>query len=301
VTPILISHRGLATLGFRTSFADFDIACDAPWPGFDASAGVPWPTDLPEIDPDRAEVVAARGWLGQRERGFVAIHYGNSTRVTDDARSLCFECIEGRALRWRHAPTDEALAIETLLGAGLVLAFSRHERFCLHASAVRTAQGVWLFLGNSGAGKSTLARELAAVPGVERVADDIVPVRCLDNGVDALPRFPQLKLDAAQWWPARQPAALPICAIASIERADDAQITVLAPGAAQQALIAHTAGARLFDTALLAQHLAWCAALARRVPCVRLTVPHRPNDVRGAARAVADRLRAAATHCEARS
>jgi hypothetical protein len=300
VTPILISHRGLATLGFRTSFAGITVACDAPWPGFAADTALNLPRDLPELDRTRAHVAQARGWLGQRERGFELLRDARVTRVADDADELAFECVDGQVLRWQRAPQDEDLAIETLLGAGLVMACSDQGRFCLHASAVRDAHGVWIFLGASGAGKSTLARELAAEPGFERVADDIVPVIVDRDGARALPRFPQLKLAPEHWWPQSADAALPIRAVTLLQRGDHAGLEPLSSGAAQQALIAHTAGTRLFDAALLAQHLAWCAAWVRRVPCLQLTVPQRPNDLRGAAHAVAQCLQAAApvsAHC----
>lgn len=288
MTPILISHRGLATLGFRTSLAGIAVACDAPWPGFLASdTPLDLPRELPTLNPAQAHAAQARGWLGQRERGFELLRDARVTRVADDADELAFECVDGHVLRWQRAPHDEGLAIETLLGAGLVMACSDRERFCLHASAVRDAHGVWIFLGASGAGKSTLARELAAEPGFARVADDIVPVVVDRDGARALPRFPQLKLTPEHWWPQSADMALPIRAVMLLQRADHAALESLPSGAAQQAIIAHTAGTRLFDAALLARHLAWCAALVRAVPCLRVSVPHRPDDMRGAARAVA--------------
>ena len=69
----------------------------------------------------------------------------------------------------------------------------------LHASAVSTARGAFLFVGRSGAGKSTLAAEMVR-RGYLMQADDIAPIRL---GAGAQPEvvagFPQLKLclDAA--------------------------------------------------------------------------------------------------------
>lgn len=69
----------------------------------------------------------------------------------------------------------------------------------MHASAVHTPRGAFLFVGRSGAGKSTLAAELLR-RGYLLQGDDITPIEVpVDGPPLAVPGFPQLKLclDAA--------------------------------------------------------------------------------------------------------
>lgn len=70
----------------------------------------------------------------------------------------------------------------------------------LHASAISTPRGAFLFVGRSGAGKSTLAAEMMR-RGYLMQADDIAPIR-LEPGAPPMvvAGFPQLKLclDAAE-------------------------------------------------------------------------------------------------------
>ena len=105
-----------------------------------------------------------------------------------------------------------ALLAEAVIGPGLILALAVHGVYCLHASAVKTPRGVIAFLGESGRGKSTLARFLAADSGLgwTRVADDILPVEVTADGVDVLPRFPQLKLPDGEQYSSADSECLPL-------------------------------------------------------------------------------------------
>ena len=165
---------------------------------------------------------------------------------------------------------------EVVLGPALTLALALRGIFCLHASAVVGPTGeLLLFAGPSGSGKSTLARLLDAA-GWVRAADDVVPVAWSAGTLQALPRFPQLKLA-----PDAQPgAALP-------ERMPVARLLTLAPGAPEEAvgvrplgpreaalaLLRHTAAARLFDRDLLERHLEACSRIASCGGVAELTLP----------------------------
>ncbi|MCL4837235.1 MAG: hypothetical protein KJ058_04630 [Thermoanaerobaculia bacterium] len=167
-----------------------------------------------------------------------------------------------------------------MLGPGLVLALALQGTWCLHASAaVREGQAV-AFLGESGVGKSTLAAHLGGSlqSGWHLVADDILPVTAGEGGAFAWPRFPQRKLPADAQPGAALPERLPLAAICDLvpaapEAAPAAER--LPEAAAATALLRQTAGARLFDAALLEAHLAFAAELAARVPVYRLAVPRR--------------------------
>lgn len=169
-----------------------------------------------------------------------------------------------------HLWTD--LEREAAVGAALVLALSMHDTWCLHASAAMFNGQITVFLGESGQGKSTLAGSLSRA-GWILIADDILPVKRGQAGVQILPHFPQLKLMS-------QPGAslvesLPLSRICVLEQADIPDVQRLPVGDALQALLRHTAGTRLFDPPLLAKHLAFCAWASPQIPVYRLAYPHR--------------------------
>ena len=170
-----------------------------------------------------------------------------------------------------------ALDREILLGPALVLALALRGSWSLHASAAMFRGQTTVFLGESGRGKSTLAAYLGH-SGWQQVADDILPASLEPDGVRVWPRFPQLKLPPDQQPALSLPEQLPlerICVLEDTEAEAAPGLQLLPPGRAVQELIRHTAGSRLFDPALLARHLAFCAAAAGQIPVYRLAYPHR--------------------------
>jgi len=167
----------------------------------------------------------------------------------------------------------EAAVQEALLGPVLALALARRGVFVLHASAVVADGGVIGFLGESGAGKSTLARLLAA-EGAPRAADDLLAVTA--EGPAARPRFPQLKLDAEAMAAivALEPS-YPLLALYELAPGEAVAGEELTAMSATTLLLKHTVAGRLFARDLLAEHLAFAADLAGRVPVRRLRVPRR--------------------------
>jgi hypothetical protein len=171
---------------------------------------------------------------------------------------------------------DEAAVEEALLGPVLALSMARRGVFVLHASAVVLDNGVVGFLGESGAGKSTLARLLAETGEAKLAADDLLAV-----GPDAaaLPHYPQLKLGPASMAAiAELASSYPLLALCVLEPAPpDAKVggETLPPGSAAAHLLRHTIAGSLFARDLLAEHLAFAAGLAGRVPVRRLAVPRR--------------------------
>jgi hypothetical protein len=174
------------------------------------------------------------------------------------------------------------LDLEILLGPAIVLALALRGTWCLHASAALFKHHLVAFLGESGEGKSTLAAYLAEAgePDWRRVADDILPVTANANGVGAWPHFPQRKLPMQAQPGPDLPERLPldcICVLTPANVEDRPELQRLTSAQAMQTFLGHTAGARLFDTSLLAEHLAFCAQAAEQVPVYRLIYPHRKD------------------------
>ncbi len=88
---------------------------------------------------------------------------------------------------------DERDVRTFLLGSALAVCLQQRGIFTLHASAVETAHGAVLFLGESGAGKSTLAAALVD-RGLRLMADDVTGILVREGHPFALPAFPSLRL-----------------------------------------------------------------------------------------------------------
>src|SRR5215831_1624013 len=106
-----------------------------------------------------------------------------------------FEVSEGRRIRVWPGPGAARKDAEIFL-LGPAWASLCHQRglLPLHASAIRTAQGLVAFCGHSGAGKSTTAAAMAA-SGYELVTDDVLPIS-LDHDASpgAWPYLRRMKL-----------------------------------------------------------------------------------------------------------
>jgi hypothetical protein len=166
---------------------------------------------------------------------------------------------------------------QVITGPALVLALALRRVWSLHASAARYKEKVFVFLGESGQGKSTLAAYLATA-GWQLVSDDILPVTCDSSGMLAWPHFPQLKIPAASQPGPHLPESLPLATICLLLPAGNEESPEMGPisvGETVKALLAHTAGARLFTPELLSRHLDFCTRSASRVTACRLTYPHR--------------------------
>lgn len=229
--------------------------------------------------------------------------YGGPGLIVDRMRQVachvsatgCRLAVEGIATYWISPDGGRITEVEVdtrcdrdtramaAFGAPLILALARRGAFCLHASVATFGGQLVAFIGESGAGKSTLARYLHEDGGPDwrRVIDDTLPLAPIQNDavgslacpVDALPHFPQLKLpDDLQ--PSRLvPERMPLRVVYVLETGDPIAVHATQPGAAAVALAAQTVAARLFGRDLLARHLDFCAAIARRVPVRRLVYP----------------------------
>jgi hypothetical protein len=178
------------------------------------------------------------------------------------------------------SPEITGLDREILLGPALVLALALRGTWCLHASATMFRENVVVFLGESGQGKSTLAAYLSQNASWHLVADDILPVEMDEDGVKLLPHFPQLKLPAD----AQPGIGLPeqlllkyVCVLEHVEPDQMPELQKITTVQGVQSLLSHIAGTRMFDAALLANHLEFCAQVARQIPFYKLSYPHRKD------------------------
>lgn len=168
-----------------------------------------------------------------------------------------------------------------ITGPCLILALAIRDVFTLHASAVVLAGEAIAFAGESGAGKSTLARWVSHRQpdgrGAARIADDLLPVTVLSQGVTALPHFPQLKLNHGDQYTDREKPSLPLRALFVLDAETNKGITIepLPTSQAMIHIIRHTVTARLFGGALNRAHLAFAARCAQRMQVYRLRYPRR--------------------------
>lgn len=251
----------------------------------------------PSSNPDWPQTAAAtrfddRVWLGGREQHLIC-------RAIDDRCWLEAEGLAGLLVDLEVGAIDRldissagksTIAAggdpeDLVIGPALTLLLAARGTYCLHASAVVVEGRVKVFLGDSGAGKSTLVAETPL--GVERLADDILPVSVVAElnaagfdapepsvlGPTAWPAYPQLKLppDAQQ---VAHPA-VPVQSIALLEAeapADGAllEITPVSAGDATLLLARHTVAAKLFPPPLLDTHLRACVGWAQSVPISRV-------------------------------
>lgn len=275
--------------------AGIDLAADVALPAlapFETPLAIP--VELPEppaaFEEAAAKVVfRGRAPLGARERFVEVLAGAGGARVRVDEEVFV---LSGDGTRvWRTAgaePPDPDRLGETVLGPVLSLALALQGVFCLHAAAVAADGTAIALTGDSGAGKSTLA-SLLAQEGWPRAADDILPV---DASFAARPRFPQLKLAAAEQPGISLPERLPLAAVYVLaERPEGVRVTPLRPLLATSHLVRQTVAARLFAPDLLARHADFCARAVGAVPVRELAYPRERGIGAEVRRAIAADLR----------
>jgi hypothetical protein len=107
-----------------------------------------------------------------------------------------------------------------------------------------------------------------------------------------LPHFPQLKLSIQAQPGPDLPEDINIERVFVLAKAGGSErpdLQRLPTKEAVQALISHTAGTRMFDPDMLANHLAFCTKAASETPVYRLVYPHR-RDVLSEIRELVEKL-----------
>jgi hypothetical protein len=191
---------------------------------------------------------------------------------------------------------DSVPLAEVLLGPALILALGHRDIFCLHAAAVERRGRVVVLIGPSGCGKSTLAASLARTGVWRRVADDVLPASSQGAAPMLLPRFPQLKLAAGEQ-PTSVEARLRLAGVYELVTPEGAgaavEVEPVPLGEAALTVARHSIAARLMSPEVLAHHLAFCGAVAERVPVRRLIYPLLGSSIGRAAALLEGEVRAA--------
>lgn len=124
-------------------------------------------------------------------------YWGNGTQACYVLKDVgAFLVSNGRDVLLEPFPeaAGELLRL-SLLGPAMALVLHQRGTFVLHAGAVVINGAAIVFLGGHGWGKSTLVAMLYA-RGHEFVCEDVAGLQFLENQVQVVPSFPQLKL-----WP----------------------------------------------------------------------------------------------------
>jgi hypothetical protein len=219
------------------------------------------------------------GWVGGAQR---------LVEVSDTSHGFVME-VDGGGGEFQISPAGDMIGKmdlsheytlldrQIICGPALVLALALRGIWSLHASAALYKGTLIVFLGESGQGKSTLVGFLSQSPGWRLVADDILPATSDPSGVYAWSHFPQLKLSSASQPGPHLPESLLLNKIFLLLPAGKEvtpAVQLFSPGEAVKTLLAHTAGTRLFNQGLLAQHLEFCSQVASQVPVYQLIYPH---------------------------
>jgi hypothetical protein len=180
----------------------------------------------------------------------------------------------GGPVHGRFRVGDSPNSLEAAVRIGMSVTVPRRGGLLLHASAVRTHVGAAVFIGKSGAGKSTISAMLDGVPGITRLADELVIVMPA--------RAPAATPDATEaTTPATPAAATPATPAATPEATADAW-----PEAARDAWHVHVppflggvllpfgAHAPLTGVHVLVQAPHHQRALLPRTDAVRALLPH---------------------------
>lgn len=277
--------------------AGIELGSDLPLPAlepFEARAAISVESPPPAFFEEAAAAVVFRGSapLGARERRVEVLAGDGGYRVRIDEDAFILSGEGSRVFRVEGPePPDPGRLGEVVLGPVLSLVLALRGVFCLHAAAVAADGAAIALAGDSGAGKSTLASLLAG-EGWPRVADDILPVGGGPGGMAAWPRFPQLKLTAAEQPGEPLPERLPLAAVYVLaERPEGVRVEPLRPLQAAAHLVRQTVAARLFAPDLLVRHADFCARAVGLVPVRELAYPRERGIGPDVRRAIAADLR----------
>ncbi len=166
-----------------------------------------------------------------------------------------------------------------LLGPALILNLAMNNVYCFHASACVMNDNVFIFLATSGTGKSTIARFIGESANAYRIADDIVPVKIINDQTTLLTNFPQLKLTTKQQYNG-QPINKKVHFM-FIKKDTNAKVSLSQLNAIEtlKNLISHSIATRLFNAQHLKNHLDFCYQLSLQSTCYHVSYQHNSNSL----------------------
>lgn len=172
---------------------------------------------------------------------------------------------------------DDPLNLELVTGPALILLMAYNGQFCVHASAAQFADVNIAFMAESGVGKSTLSKSTSG--RWRQLADDIVPLSLGTKAV-LLDAFPQLKLPHNVGG-IEMGQTYPLTALLRLDPIDSEEIVIerLAEKHALLQLVRHTVGVKLFDQAILRQHMEFASRVSKQVSVFELRYPRKLNEL----------------------
>lgn len=270
----------------RYRLAAVDLLADQPFDGltaFRAESELPGRSSDLSLDdqPEPEAVRTTAGWVGGELRQVRAWQAQGDNFLDVSGIGMLAVSSQGDWIQLvrREQDASPVQIQDALLGPGLSLALARHGIWCVHAGAALYMDQLVLFMGESGRGKSTLSGYLGSQAGSGwRIAgDDILPLELSIDGLYARLHFPQPKYPPERQPSSGLPECLPVSAIyvlaAPLEAVKEIDVTTLSQVAGSLALVRHTVASRLFDPALLAEHLEFCSQAAGRVTLRQLEYP----------------------------
>jgi hypothetical protein len=293
---------------YRYSGFGLTFDCEIPCPEFITSDG---PADVRicvGAVPESLEQPIVRGVTFEAEANRVLLNFRGTARfLIQDGRQITVQPA-------RDASEDSVRVF--LTGAALGALLLQRGAFVLHAAACASAQGAILLAGSSGRGKSTLLAALLA-RGCEMLADDLSAVALDTSGYPiAHPAFSRLRLfadslgslglDQRDCHPVRPsvskysvPATMEFCShprrilavyVLDYHSAGDIQFLALTGQERLSAIRSHLYSPRLAEGLRLhPAHFPVAAALASKVPVVRVSRPRGLAFVDGVVNAIEQR------------
>ncbi len=205
--------------------------------------------------------------------------------IGENAYDLCVDSIEpsGYLLKTKNQnyllykniiQCNSRCADDTLLlGPVLILNLAMNKVFCLHASAFLFKGKVFILMGDSGTGKSTIAKFMDQQPKVQRIADDILPLKIVDDNLTVLPNFPQLKLPTNEQYKG-DAIVTEIILLFAQKSKDETELTSIDSFDAIKSLIKHSVATKLFAKPELQNHLYFCHQASSKVKSYSLNYQH---------------------------
>lgn len=163
-----------------------------------------------------------------------------------------------------------------LIGPAMIALLAEQGIWVFHTSAVQLDNRVICFCGQSGSGKSTLAAKLQQImPGVTRLADDLLAVTMVDNRIVCLPRYtqPRLALDQQYQDSASQLVLTDLFVLTHSKGKSILPLNQQTPGLIFS-LIKQFMGTTLFSPVIKKQQLDFCSQLIKAGSITALAYPH---------------------------
>ena len=161
-----------------------------------------------------------------------------------------------------------------MLGPALILNLAINNVFCFHASACVINDKAFVFFATSGTGKSTIARFIGKSANAYRIADDIVPIKIINNQLTLLTNFPQLKLNTQQQYNGQQINKKAHFMFIKKDTNSKVSLSKLNVIETLKNLISHSIATRLFNAQHLKNHLNFCYQLASQSTCYQVNYQH---------------------------